>query len=382
MAEQVTKKQHYIPQSLLTHFANENGQLFEMLAHNKKVFQTNIGDTMCENYTYEHDKLPVNTIEKFFSRIESHTAPAVIELLSLINDVKNGKKEIDVIKTGLSKILGYLLVFYYRSGALLTEFSSFNKQERVPLLSEKILNESYIAELAQMVLKFYSFAVIESNDEFLLSDQYISTSAFKAKAQFFDISNRHIGLNEMIILIPISSRFYFVFWNTKSHFFIRENEINNLNDEQLKLINSSIINNSYSKCVGKKRESIESVIHDYNWSSPTTIFAGGNPTNFHMGAVNKKEVFFYKDEKEAYDMFSYASFIQYRDLKRNDICACGTGKKFKRCHEDVYKRSQSIGLFMQKSQNQVIRDSAIFGVPFIELPIDRWSGFSNDKINT
>jgi hypothetical protein len=179
MTEQVTKKQHYIPQSLLSHFSNEDGQLFEMLAQDKRVFQTNIGNTMCENYTYEHDKLPVNTIEKFFSIIESHTAPTVKELVSLIDDVKNGKKEIGLIKTKLSEILGYLLVFYYRSGALLTEFSIFNKQERVPLLSEKILNESYITELAQLILKFYSFAIIESDDNFLLSDQFISTSAFK-----------------------------------------------------------------------------------------------------------------------------------------------------------------------------------------------------------
>lgn len=378
MSEQVTKTQHYIPQSLLTHFSN-GGSLFEALAQSKKIFPTSIGNTMCENYTYEHDQLPTNTVEKFFSKIEGITAPAIGELIGLIEDVKNGGKEIDVVKSKLSEILGYLLVYYYRSGALLTEFSTFNKTEKIPLLSEKILNKTYINSLAQLILNFYGFAIIESDDDFLLSDQFISTSAFRAKAQFFDISNRHIGLNEMIILVPISSSLYIVFWDTKTDFFIERNKINKLNGEHLNQINTSIINNSYTKCVGKKRESIENVIDEYHWSSPTQIFAGGNPSGFHMGAVKKKEVFFYKEEQEAYDMFSHATFLPYKNLKRNDICKCESGKKFKRCHEDVYKRSQSIGLFMQKGQRQLMIESVVLGVPFIELPIDKWSGFSKDK---
>lgn len=375
MSEQITKNQHYIPQSLLKHFS-DNGSLFEVLTLEKKIFPTRIDKTMCENYTYEHDQLPVNTVEKFFSRIEGITAPAVEQLIAVIDGIKNGTREIEEFKSELSEILGYLLIYYYRSGALLTEFSTFNKTEKVPLLSEKILNESYINSLARLILEFYNFAIIESDDDFLLSDQFISTSAFKAKAQFFDISNRHIGLNEIIILIPLSSSFYAVFWDSKSNFFLEPNEINKLNTEQIKLINTSIINNSYTKCVGKKIESIESVIDDYTWGSPTQIFAGGNPDNFHMGAVKKKEVFFYKDEQDAYDMFSHATFVQYRDLKRNDRCTCKSGKKFKKCHQPIYDRCQSIGMFMHKSQRQVMRDSAVYGVPFIEQPIDKWSGFS------
>lgn len=377
MPDQVTKNQHYIPQSLLKHFSNES-ILFEVLTFEKKIFPTTISKTMCENYTYEHDQLPVNTIEKFFSRIEGITAPAVEELLAIASDIKNGSRDVEEFKSKLSEIFGYLLIYYYRSGALLTEFSTFKETEKVPLLSEKILNETYINNLAKLILKFYNFAIIESDDGFLLSDQFISTSAFKAKAQFFEISNRHIGLNEIIILIPLSSSFYVIFWDTKTSFFIEPDKINELNSEQTKLINSSIINNSYKKCVGKKVESIESVISEYRWGSPTQVFAGGNPKGFHMGAVKKKEVFFYKDEQDAYDMFSHASFVQYRDLKRNDQCACGSGKKFKKCHEPIYKRCKSIGMFMQKSQRQVMRDSAVYGVPFIEQPIDKWSGFSKE----
>tara|TARA_B100000508_G_C11460470_1_gene279021 strand:+ start:1278 stop:2435 length:1158 start_codon:yes stop_codon:yes gene_type:complete len=375
MSEQITKNQHYIPQSLLKHFSND-GKLFEVLTQDKKIFPTTVGKTMCENYTYEHDQLPTNTVENFFSRIEGVTSPAVEELINLIDDIKDDRKDIGEFKSRLSEILGYLLIYYYRSGALLTEFSSFKETEKVPLLSEKILNEDYISSLAQLILDFYSFAIIESDDDFLLSDQFISTAAFKAKAQFFDVSNRHIGLNEIIILIPISSSYYTIFWNTKTSFFVEPNKINVLNEEQVKQINSSIINNSYTKCIAKKIESIEGVIDEYRWSSPTQVFAGGNPDNFHMGAINKKEVFFTTEERDAYDMFTNAFFTQYKDLKRNDTCACNSGKKFKKCHESTYKRCQSIALFMQKSQRQVMRDSAVYGVPFIEQPIDKWSGFS------
>jgi len=378
MPKQITKSQHYIPQSLLKHFADD-GKLFEVLTRDKKTFPTTIGKTMCENYTYEHDQLPVNTVEDFFCKIEGVTAPAVEQLIDVIDDIKNGKREVSEFKSNLSEILGYLLIFYYRSGALLTEFSSFNKAEKVPLLSEKILNESYINNLAQLVLNFYSFALIESDDDFLLSDQFISTSAFKAKAQFFDISNRHIGLNEIIILIPLSSSYYAVFWNTKTNFFVEPNKINILDEEQVKQINTSIMNNSYTKCVGKKIESIQNVIDEYRWSSPTQIFAGGNPDGFHMGAVNKKEVFFTKEERDAYDMFTNAMFMPYKELKRNDICICKSGKKFKRCHLTAYERSQSIMSFMRKDQSQIMRDSAVHGVPFIEYPIDKWSGFSEKK---
>ena len=375
MSNQVTKNQHYIPQSLLKHFSN-NGSLFEVLTFEKNIFPTTIRKTMCENYTYEHDQLPVNTVEKFFSRIEGITSPAVEDLIGQIAEIKDGEKEIAEFKSSLSEILGYLLIFYYRSGALLTEFSSFKKTEKVPLLSEKILNEDYISSLAQLILDFYSFAIIESDDDFLLSDQFISTSAFKAKAQFFEVSNRHMGLNEIIILIPLSSSYYAIFWDTKTAFFVEPNKINVLNENQVKQINASIINNSYTKCVAKKIESIEAVIDEYRWSSPTQIFAGGNPDGFHMGAVNKKEVFFTEEERDAYDMFTNAFFMQYKDLKRNDICTCDSGKKFKKCHESTYKRCQSIASFMQKSQREVMRDSAVYGVPFIEQPIDKWSGFS------
>lgn len=78
--------------------------MFEVLTFEKKIFPTTIGKTMCENYTYEHDQLPVNTVENFFSRIESITAPAVEELIEVIGNVKNGTTEIEDFKDNSGQI--------------------------------------------------------------------------------------------------------------------------------------------------------------------------------------------------------------------------------------------------------------------------------------
>lgn len=380
MTEQITKNQHYIPQSLLLHFADPNEILFEaLLIQNKKIFPANISNTMCETYTYEHNKLPVNTIEKFFSKIEGEVSAGVKEIISAIENVKNQKDDIRKVKYLVEKFLDRFLVFYYRSGALLTEFSFGNKDFKIPLLSEKILNYDYINALSDSIKKHYDFTVIESSDDFLLRDQFISTAALKIKTQFFDISNRHIGLKDTIIFIPISASFYIVFWNASNDFFLKKDQIVKLNNIELKLINSTIINNSYIKVVSKKKERLEEVLDNFEHRSPTQIFAGGNPSGFSMGSIKKKEVFFSEEEKKIYELLEHPFFIQYKDLGRNDICTCGSGKKFKKCHLTAYERIQSIMLTFGRSDRENITDFFIYGIQTIEKPIDKWSSYSKDS---
>ena len=152
------------------------------------------------------------------------------------------------------------------------------------------MDHEYINKLSKAIIDFYDFAIIESSDDFLLSDQFISTAAIKIKSRFLNISNRNIGLNETIILIPISSSFYLVFWNTKDILFLDKNKINFLNTYNLKLINNTIINNSYVKCVSKKENLLKESLEKYRGSSPVQFFAGGNPSGFHMGSTTKKKV--------------------------------------------------------------------------------------------
>ncbi len=380
MTEQITKNQHYVPQSLLRYFTNSDEKLFEVLLREKKIYPTNTTNSMCETFTYEHEKLPVNTIEKYLANIEGEVATQAKDLIQVIEEIKEGKTDMPSAKVIVEKTLRNFLLFYYRSGALLTEYSSFKKEDRIPLMSDKILNNEYLDGLAGVVKDFYSFAIIESSNDFLISDQFVSTSALRIKTQFFELSNRHIGLNETLILIPISARFYIAYWNTKNDFFLKADIINILNEDETKQINNTIINNSYVKCVGMKRERIEEALLAFKASSPTQVFAGGNPSGFSMGSIKKKEVFFYEDERKAWELLEFMTIMFYKGLGRNDSCKCGSGKKFKRCHLDAYNRIQEIMQTFGLSQREGMVRHLIWGVPLVEQPVDKWSGYSKSQI--
>lgn len=370
------KKQHYIPEALLWHFVNKDDKFFEVLLRNKSIYPAGPNNSMCEMFVYEDDKLEVNTVENYFAKIDAEIAPAIKDLIVFIDKYKAGEIDIEVIKDAVEKLLSTFIVFYYRSGALLTEFSSFDKRAKMPALSKKILNFDYLNELAETIKNFYNFALIESSNDFLLSDQYVSTVALKMKSQFFDISNRHIGLKETLILIPISSSYYIAYWHSNKDFFISKNTINILKETELQFINQAIVDNSYKKCISTKKERIGEVLLNYNEDSPSQIFAGGNPEGFSMGAIKKKEVFLFEEDKQIYDLLQGMQVMKYKDLGRNDLCAYNSGKKFKKCHETVYEKLEIIldgfGKKPLESRNMFV----IPGVKIIEHPIDHWSGFS------
>lgn len=369
---QVVKNQHYIPESLIRHFADEKNMVHEILLSTKKIYQTNIRNVMSEKFIYEHDKLKKNTIENYFAKIEDDIAPKIIAIIEKIDKCRGNDGSVLEIKNDIEELLPVIIMFYYRSGALIKEFSSINEKDKIPLLSEKILNYEYINNLAETIRTCYKFAIIISENEFLLSDQYMSTAAIKMKTRFTDRSNRSIGLIETMIMIPISSSCYVVYWHSDDDFFVKENSITHLDSESIKMINRVIINNSYNKCVSKRSDSIIEVLDYYKVRSPSQIYIGYN-SGYTSGAILKKEVFFHHEEMEAYEMLQFAKFNQYKDLSRNENCACGSQKKFKKCHGDAYKRSQQIMRTFGKSGQQFF----IPGVKEIELPIDEWRGYSN-----
>ena len=67
MPKQITKNQHYVPESLLWNFLNKDQKLFEVILDQKKIYPTTPSSSMCEKYTYEHEDLPVNTVEDYFA---------------------------------------------------------------------------------------------------------------------------------------------------------------------------------------------------------------------------------------------------------------------------------------------------------------------------
>ena len=330
MNEQITKNQHYIPQSLLKYFSNNN-KIFEALVETGKIYPTNISKSMSARYIYEHSQLDTNEVENRFCQIEGLFKKEIDDILNLF--IEHCSEDIpDNICEKVEASMKRFLVFYYRSGALLTEFSFELEtvEDSVLYMLEKILDAKYLILLAKTITHFYNLAIIQScNNRFILSDQYISTAALSIKNRFFNASNRQMGLKDVIVFIPLSSEYYIVYYHGNTPDFILKNRINELNDSQVDQVNEVIINNSYKKCIGYSQNALNQVITKFKYHSPSQTFAGG--TKFAAGATLKKEIFFYPRDRVAWDMFSGFQFSVYKGLKRNNPCPCGSGKKYKKC---------------------------------------------------
>ena len=332
MGVKYVKNQHYIPQSLLNYFANSKSQIFECLVEQKKVYQTNLSNSMSEKFAYEHPMIEKNTVERYFHKIENYIGFAVDKIINTIAGYEKGEKDFLEVKAVVFNYMSEFIIFYYRSGALLTEyeFNMIEKADRVFLMLEKIINSKYIRDLSETIVKYYNFAIIKSDkNEFLLSDQYVSTVALGIKNRFFDVSNRNMGLKDVMILIPLSGEYYALFYNGKNPDYISDDTVNNLSQVQVDEVNEIIINNSYKKSICNSKDAINRVINKFEYVSPTSMFTGGNGIN--SGAILKKEIFFYKMDKKTWDMFTSDNWNFYRKLNRYDKCACNSGKKLKKC---------------------------------------------------
>ena len=62
----ITKKQHYVSQGILKHFADEQKKTYELFIEKNLVSKKSIEDTMSQNYVYEHPKIETNTIEDVY----------------------------------------------------------------------------------------------------------------------------------------------------------------------------------------------------------------------------------------------------------------------------------------------------------------------------
>ncbi|HRH23345.1 MAG TPA: DUF4238 domain-containing protein [Candidatus Magasanikbacteria bacterium] len=374
------KNQHYIPQFILDGFLNADDQVIELFIPKEAIYPTSPANAMTENHTYEHPDIQENSIEDLLSRIEDVTAPTVKRLRENAEAVDKGTMNITDLKKRAESLYKFYILSYYRSGALLAESSMFKKEDKIPLLTQKIFDSRYIDALAETMKRGYNFTVLKSNGDFLLSDQCVSTVALQVKSRFHDVSNRNIGLQETLVLIPISSSHYIALWNSKNGFGVKPNTVHEVDEKLLHLINRAIINNSYVKCVAQKTERLQEVVGAFNQQYPSQIFAGGNPDGFSMGAVVKKEVFLTDTETKTDDLLHYALFERYKKVEVNKPCPCGSEKKYKKCHRDAYERTKSVAqTFTGRYPFGEWRSFIIPGVPVIEYPIDRWAGFAKDK---
>ncbi len=382
----ITKKQHYVSQGILKHFLNEQGKVFELLIEKKLIIPKRIQDTMEQNYVYEHPAFKTNALEKKFGEIESVVFPQMDEIIA---DLEQGYKENKSAVKYISKIkkmMPLLLVFYFRSGALLHEYefsSDKPKLDRVERLIANIFSSRYINGLSQTVCNCYDAAIIvDETGQFLISDQYMSTVALKYKNRFSNASNRQIGMKETMILLPLSAKFYMVFYNGHNPSYIIKDKISILSFEEVQKINDIIIENSYVECVGKYKQELERVKENEIISfgpSKCLMRYGDGMLKDH---IIKREVFFYEEDWDL-DRNSYTYMVKYLEkikgkIGRNSLCICGSGKKYKYCCMHKYDLAKNI---LSATQNEGAVDYNISGIVALEAAIEEFSGRETELTN-
>ena len=178
---QFTKKQHYISQGLLKLFSDDGDHIYECLVSSKKVYQTAVADAMEENCTYEHPLLDENALEDAFAAIEGEYIPRIV---AIANEIISSEKFTTDIYAKICQLLEIFLLFYYRSGAVLSEFCygvddpDIKKRLRVRRLLEIITTRSYLKQLANSIRNGYECSLLHADtSHFIVSDQYLSTVA-------------------------------------------------------------------------------------------------------------------------------------------------------------------------------------------------------------
>ena len=379
-----TKKQHYIPQSLLKIFVSNN-QIYEYIISSKNSYKTNVNNSMCEKNIYEHIKLDTNAVENLLATTsDSRLSIAIKNVLNHLNN-----SNLQEVKTEIYKHLPDFVICYFRSGAVLTELrTNLNKNiedKKIEKFLSIIGDRKYILDLSLTIMLGYKFTIIESfNDNFILSDQYISTCSLKPKCRFTNVSNRNIGLKDTGILIPINSKYYIFLYNGSNDFNLRDNIINKLSKENTDIINTAIYNNSYYKVAYKNKNDLDNINkNSESIISPMTCIAMFS-NNTSIGTVTKKEVFLLEQHKEAYKLFESCLFVDGINTKRNELCPCKSGKKFKNCCIEKYSIVKEMyeNLKINKQSNYRISDILIVerGIPLIEDDYSDIIKFAKEKI--
>lgn len=383
----VTKKQHYVSQGILKHFADERKKIFELFIDKRILSKKIIEDTMSQNYVYEHPKIERNTVEDIFACFESKAFPIIDSLIVEVEKLYKTEKNIIQIKEKIREIIPYVLLFYFRSGALLKEYSMYSdnpKEVRVERMLLNIMDVNYIRGLRNTICNCYKCAIIYDEDErFLLSDQYISTVALKYKNRFSNASNRQIGMKDTMLLIPLSSKFYIVFYEGNSPTFIKEDAFIKLKEKEVQEINDVIYQNSYVKCVAKNEIELDRVKNVHVESSgPSKCIMKYNNGSV-QNRIIKREVFYYDEDKDM-NLRSFEYMSTYKNsiekkIGRNDKCVCGSGKKYKNC---CIKKYEEIDRILRDIQNpQYIANYTISGALTVEDSILDYQGLQENMKN-
>ena len=337
---------------------------------------------MSDKYTYEHPFLEGNALENTFKGLEDVYIPRIKEILELLEN--NRVADAKVI---IESIMKYVLLFYYRSGAILYEFSDgndFSKEYVIDSMLGRVGDSRYLERLSATVIKDYNFLVVKApNAELALSDQYVSTASLNCKGMITKYSNRTIGFSECLILIPLSAKYYAVYYNggfTLSNL-IHNDEIYLLDSEDVIMINKVIVRNSYRKCVAMHQNELEQV-KDYKSKivGPSGIIVKIDNGSYQSCTI-KKEVFYYDRDEDIFENYIryYSDLVAFkmehkRHIGRNDMCLCGSGIKFKKCCFEKYQQANYIAsMIKNKKTNWLTTESN-----YVEKPINEFWGIETD----
>lgn len=374
--------QHYISQGLIKLFSQNKKFVFEFNLQNDRIYPEGISTTMSSKYTYEHPLLAGNTLEKAFKTVEDEYIPLVKEVVAALEN-----NDINTAKTIVKSILPLVLLFYYRSGATLLEFSDHNNFDKESVLNnmlKRILDRKYLDRLAATIINDYAFVALKSVEErFILSDQYVSTASLNCKGKIANFSNRTIGFSNCMILVPLSAKYYILFYNGSLSMNnpVIADTIYDLDATDLQSINKVILRNSYNKCLAMHKEELEA-IKDFK---AKTYGPSGTIMKYENGTVKsytvKKEVFFNDEDEEIFEKYvTYCTqMIQFqnqhgRAIGRNDKCLCGSGKKLKKCCPNKYMQAKYIYDMIRCNQTSWMATKS----KFVEMPINEFWGFENE----
>lgn len=374
--------QHYISRKLLELFSSNNKFVYEFNLNTKKIYSTGIGTTMSSKYTYEHPFLEGNRLEKAFKNIEDEYSPLIRDVVSALDN-----SDIEKAKALIESAMPLVMLFYYRSGASLYEFSDnhdFGQESVINRMLDRIADRRHLDKLAATIINDYSFIVLKSSEEKLaLSDQYISTASLNCKGKIANFSNRTIGFSNSLIMIPISAKYYIVYFHGDFSLSkpVVPNTIYELTPADTLSINKAIIRNSYNKCIAMHKEELEDIQKFRSTTCGTTGTIMQYNDGFFRSYTLKKEVFFYDDDADIFE-----NYVQYcsqlidfkkqhgRDIGRNDKCLCGSEKKLKKCCHKKYEQSKFIYDMIRYKQTDWMHTKS----NYVEMPINEFWGFKPD----
>lgn len=277
MTKNIKKNQHLVSQMIQRRFSHDGTKVFGIKELRLKVEpfikyevkEFSIKNTMCKDFCYEFPKelsFEPNLLENAFAKRESEYSTIVNKIINLIETRNSfGKLKEYIFKEAMQ----YFLWFYYRTyqHILLGNDNDDNKHlETFIRTLNSLFDKNYLERLGMTIENYYDLHILESNnEEFLLSDSFLSTASIDFKGMGNEspyLLNRNIGLKNIIILIPLTARYYLLFTDDKSY---KSHYIKVYKNDILKF-NSIIFRNSFEFTIGKNKEMVNFInenVHKY-----------------------------------------------------------------------------------------------------------------------